>query len=202
MQDVTIVGGLGNVGSVRNMLVRLGFAAEVSEDPDRVRTAHKLILPGVGAFDAGVGGLRERGLDVALVEAVAAGASLLGICLGMQLLLQGSEEGRLPGLGLVAGRARRFAADGARLRVPHMGWNVVRPTRRSVLFDLGGPEQRFYFVHSYFVECDDQADVTGVASYGHEFVAAVEHGRVLGVQFHAEKSHRFGMTLLKRFAES
>jgi glutamine amidotransferase len=202
MQEITIIGGLGNVGSVRNMLARLGIGAEVTGDPDRVRAARKLILPGVGAFDAGVNGLRERGLDEALREAVTAGSSILGICLGMQLLLQGSEEGSLPGLGLVAGRARRFIADGARLRVPHMGWNIVRPTRNSLLFDRDGPEQRFYFVHSYFVECDDPADVVGVTSYGHEFVAALEHGPVLGVQFHAEKSHRFGMALLKRFVAS
>jgi imidazole glycerol-phosphate synthase subunit HisH len=128
---------------------------------------------------------------------------MLGICLGMQLLLEGSEEGSARGLGLVRGRVRRFRPPSGDLRVPHMGWNVVRPVRHSMLFERDGPEeQRFYFVHSYYVECEDPQDVAGVTQYGHEYTSALEHGRVLGVQFHPEKSHRYGMALLKRFADA
>jgi glutamine amidotransferase len=175
---------------------------ELTDDPARVLAADKLILPGVGAFDAGMAALAARGLDEAVHRAVTEnGARLLGICLGMHLLLEKSMEGNSPGLGLVPGRARQFVPDGARVRVPHMGWNVVRPTRDSVLLDHHGEEQRFYFVHSYFAECTDPADAAGLTTHGDDFVSVLERGRVFGVQFHAEKSHRFGMALLRRFAE-
>jgi imidazole glycerol-phosphate synthase subunit HisH len=202
MADITIVtAGIGNVGSVRNMLARLGYTATITDDPAQTLAAKKLILPGVGAFDAGMAALRARGLDMAVRRAVLDnGAQLLGICLGMQLLLESSEEGRDRGLGLVPGRVHRF--ENGRLRVPHMGWNVVKPTRDSTLLSLDAPEQRFYFVHSYYAECADPGDVAGTTSYGTEFVSVIEHGRVRGVQFHAEKSHRFGMALLDRFVRS
>lgn len=202
MSDVVIVSaGIGNVGSVRNMLARLGIAAAITDDPATVVSSERLILPGVGAFDAGMAALRARGLDEAVRQAVSErGARLLGICLGMQLLLESSEEGHATGLALVPGRARRFVPGAPGIRVPHMGWNVVRPMRPSTLLSTDAPEQRFYFVHSYFVECTDPADVAGMTSYGHDFASVIERGRVCGVQFHAEKSHQFGMALLKRFA--
>lgn len=198
---ITIVNtGISNVNSVRNMLTRIGCEARIVEDAQQVRTAAKLILPGVGAFDAGMRALAANGLGDAIREAVQErGASLLGICLGMQLLLEGSEEGRLPGLGLVPGHARRFQASG--LRVPHMGWNAVRWLRPSPVFPSGTAEQRFYFVHSYYAECRDAADAVGLTTYGHEFVAVLQRDHVYGAQFHPEKSHRFGMEVLNAYAQ-
>jgi imidazole glycerol-phosphate synthase subunit HisH len=195
--------GMGNLGSVLNMIRRVGGDARASSNAEEVRSAEKLILPGVGAFDAGVSALRNSGLGEAIRYAVGHnGALLLGICLGMQLLLESSEEGVLPGLALAPGRVRRFQVESQGLRVPHMGWNVVRPKRPSKLLDVGAEEQRFYFVHSYFAECDDEKDVAGVTHYGQDFTSALERGSVLGVQFHPEKSHRFGMAVLKRFLEA
>jgi glutamine amidotransferase len=192
--------GMGNVASVANMIRRVGGEAKLSSSPDEIRLAHKLILPGVGSFDPGVKALRERSLDVALREAVSTGgAQLLGICLGMQLLFDASEEGSLPGLGLVRGRVRRFQVKEHGLRVPHMGWNVAHPASHSRLFDPAEREPRFYFVHSYHAECDDALDVSATAHYGYDFACTVERSNVMGVQFHPEKSHRFGMALLQRF---
>jgi len=194
--------GMGNIASVANMIYRIGGKVKLSSSPDDVRRADKLILPGVGAFDAGVRALAERELDSAVKEAVAnRGAVLLGICLGMQLLFESSEEGKLPGLGLVSGHVRRFQVEAQGLRVPHMGWNVVCPLHSSRLFNHEGEEQRFYFVHSYHAVCRDAADVSAIAHYGYDFTCAVERGSVMGVQFHPEKSHRFGMALLNRFIE-
>jgi len=201
---ITIVdSGLGNRASVLNMLRRIGAQAKLTASLDEIRAARKLVLPGIGAFDAGMAALGRAGLDGAILHAVRErGAMLLGICLGMQLLLDTSEEGSSRGLGLVPGRVRRFQPSG-RLRVPHMGWNVVRPVRASLLFDSEpAEEQRFYFVHSYYAECDEPQHVTGVTPYGHEYASTLERDRVLGVQFHPEKSHRFGMALLKRFADA
>ena len=197
---ITIIDyGMGNLGSVANMIRHCGGTSVFSSDPEIVAKADRLILPGVGHFDAGMAALRERGLVDAIRSAVAGGASLFGICLGMQLLLDGSEEGREPGLSLVPGRARLLAAGERGLRVPHMGWNRVTPVRESLLFTPGGDEQRYYFVHSYFVECASDTDVTATADYGQTFAAALERGRIVGVQFHPEKSHRYGMALMRRF---
>lgn len=192
--------GMGNVASVVNIIRHIRGEARISDSPDEVRKASTLILPGVGAFDAGMKSLCGMGLHKAIMEAVSDnGATVLGICLGMQLLMESSEEGQLPGLGLVPGRVRRFDSQKCGLRVPHMGWNTVRPLRSSRLFNLNGEEYRFYFVHSYHVECKDPGDVIGITHYGYDFASAFERGQIFGVQFHPEKSHRFGMTLLKRF---
>lgn len=200
---ITIVSsGIGNFGSVKNMLLRLGYESLITSDPEVVSSAEKMILPGVGAFDAGIDALRARGLDSAIVHAVSKGAQLFGICLGMQLLLDSSEEGKTKGLGLIAGRARKFVPNASAPRVPHMGWNVVKATRNSTLLDDSPKERRFYFVHSYFAECDDQNDICGITTYGMEFASAIQRENVMGVQFHLEKSHRFGMDMLKRYAEA
>jgi len=200
---VTIVNyGMGNCGSVINMIHFIGGDARLSTSPDEVRSANTLILPGVGAFDTGMRALQETGMDAAIHEAVTKrGASLLGICLGMQLLMESSEEGNLPGLALVPGVVKRFQVHDLKLRVPHMGWNEVRPVRPSTLFGSGTEDYRFYFVHSYYVECVEPSDVTGLTRYGHDFTSAFECGRMTGVQFHPEKSHHFGMALLRRFLE-
>ncbi|GAA5262959.1 imidazole glycerol phosphate synthase subunit HisH [Methanocalculus sp. MC3] len=192
--------GMGNIASIYNMINLIGGKAQISTSPSVVKQSTNLILPGVGAFDAGIRALRETGMDAAIHEAVTDnGATLLGICLGMQLLMDSSEEGQLPGLGLVPGRVKRFQVHEQGLRVPHMGWNTVQPTRSSGLFDQSINEHRFYFVHSYHVECDEPEDIAGITRYGYDFTSAFEHDNICGVQFHPEKSHKFGMRLFKRF---
>lgn len=203
---ITIIDyGMGNVGSVQNMLRRIGAESELCSDPDRVLNARKLILPGVGAFDQGMTALGERGLIEPLNEAVSRrGVPVLGICLGMQLLTEESEEGTLPGLGLHKSRTVRIApaVTGDRsLRVPHMGWNVVRPERGHPLIDDLPAESRFYFVHSYHVVCDVPNDALLSVEYGSRLTASFANGPVLGVQFHPEKSHKFGMALMRNYAE-
>ena len=193
--------GLGNLRSVANMVAHVGGTCRFVTTPDELASSEKILLPGVGAFDAGMRTLRERHLEVPLKAAAARGARILGICLGMQLLFEASDEGTEPGLSLIPGNVKRFDGTRLGLKVPHMGWNAVRPTRSSTLFPSQYEEQRFYFVHSYYVECASPEDVTAVAVYGIEFACAVERGRVYGVQFHPEKSHRFGMNLLKLFSE-
>lgn len=202
---ITIVDyGLGNLNSIKNMLRRLGVASEISGDPEKILNAEKLILPGVGAFDHGMNNLRSRGLEAPLNKKVMEErVPVLGICLGMQLLCEGSEEGKEPGLGWVPGKAIRFRFDGlnASLKIPHMGWNGVSVTGASKLVNGFLPDMRYYFVHSYHVVCSDPKDVLMTVDYGGSVVAAVHRGNVLGTQFHPEKSHKFGMMLLKNFAE-
>jgi imidazole glycerol-phosphate synthase subunit HisH len=196
--------GMGNLGSIANMLRFIGAPSIITSRPDEILGADRLILPGVGHFAAGMRALEERGLVPVLQEKVIGrGAPVLGICLGMQLLTRESEEGHVPGLGWIDGRTVRFRFGGgdARTRVPHMGWNAVRVLRGSALFPEGpATEARFYFVHSYYVECREPGAVLATTRYGEDFVSAVEKGNVMGAQFHPEKSHRFGMALLRGFA--
>ena len=194
--------GAGNLASVRNMIRKVGGDANISGHPEDIASATKLLLPGVGAFDYGMGKLRELGLIGPLLERAQAGVPMLGICLGMQLLSKGSEEGETPGLGLIAARFRRFVPDKeARLRVPHVGWNTVNVIRPNPLLPSADEEQRFYFVHSYYAECENDEDRISTTNYGVEFTSAYGGGNVLGCQFHPEKSHKFGMALMKRFLE-
>jgi imidazole glycerol-phosphate synthase subunit HisH len=193
--------GVGNVGSIRNMLYRLGVDAPISGDPELVSQAERLILPGVGAFDEGMRQLNERGLAETLRERTLAGIPTLGICLGAQLLTRGSEEGRLPGLGLFEARAIRFPAvrEGAKVTVPYMGWSYVQPCRPSRLFADFDERPRFYFAHSYYLSGGPDENVVAVNRYGIEYAAALERDNIVGVQFHPEKSHRFGKQLLRNF---
>lgn len=196
--------GMGNLGSILNMLKRIGAQAVISGDAARIEAAGKLILPGVGAFDAAMGRLNDSGLRPLLDDLVLVRRRpVIGLCLGMQLLTEGSEEGVLPGLGWVRGRTRRFRfpPELAHLKVPHMGWNRVRTAPgKSLVTDLPDPS-RFYFVHSYYVELEDQGDAAAWTHYGHDFVSMIQKGHVMGTQFHPEKSHTFGMRLLRNFAE-
>ena len=194
--------GLCNVGSCLNMLRKIGAEPVATDDPAIVAGASRVILPGVGSFDAGMHALRSRGLDAALHTAVRErGATLLGICLGMQLLARRSAEGETAGLGWIDADVVRFEAQ-PQLRIPHMGWNRVQPQSPSPLFDASESDAEFYFVHSFHVVPDDPALVTGATTHGATFAAAVGHGRIHGVQFHPEKSHRHGLQLLRRFLET
>ena len=192
--------GVGNVGSVLNMLRRVGAKARVSGAAADIAAADKLILPGVGHFSHGMRQLAETGLIPALEEQVLSRSKpVLGICLGMQMMTRGSEESDVPGLGWVDAFTQRFP-EAQGLRVPHMGWNVVRPSATARLFEHDAAEaERFYFVHSYCVRTADPAHVAATCLYGIDFVAAFEVGNLFGVQFHPEKSHLFGMGLLRRF---
>ncbi len=195
--------GVGNLASIKNMLHRAGAASTITAEVEAIRSAKKLILPGIGAFDAGMDRLRSLGIvellrHKALVEKV----PLLGICLGAQLLFERSEEGKSEGLGLVPGRVVRFQKErlGADLRIPHMGWSEVSLRKPSALFEGMSAHPRFYFVHSYHFAPADSADELCMSEHGDRFAAAVERGNVYGVQFHPEKSHRFGLKLLENFA--
>jgi imidazole glycerol-phosphate synthase subunit HisH len=193
--------GMGNVGSIRNMLTAVGAESAVTRDPERVRSASHIILPGVGHFDLGMKNLHASGVLPHLTElALERRVPFLGICLGMQLMTRRSEEGTEPGLGWINAECVRFAAAPG-LRVPHMGWNTSKPVRASPLLHDLDPEQRYYFVHSYRVVCADRSDVLLVARHGVDFDAAFARGSLYGVQFHPEKSHRFGMALLRNFVD-
>jgi glutamine amidotransferase len=191
---------MGNVSSVANMLKRIGHEAVVTRDADVILSADRLILPGVGAFDKGMQNIKAYGLREVLDEAVLKQRKpVLGICLGMQIMTNSSEEGSEPGLGWVDATSVKFRfSDQAGLKVPHMGWNYVKPVSENTLFS--DERSRFYFVHGYYVQCASSADVIATAHYGFDFACAIGRDNVMGVQFHPEKSHRFGMKLLQGFA--
>jgi glutamine amidotransferase len=201
---ITIIDtGVGNLASIRNMLRRADAESKISTKVEDLAAAEKLILPGIGAFDAGMARLRELGVvDVLRARVVEAKVPLLGICLGAQLLFEGSDEGNAPGLALLRGRVVKFdrARLGATARVPHMGWTDVVLAKPSALFEGMYQEPRFYFVHSFHFAPDDPTDVLCTAEHGYVFPAAVERGNIFGVQFHPEKSHKFGLKLLESFA--
>jgi glutamine amidotransferase len=200
---ITIVHtGMGNVGSVQNMLRHIGADARITDDPEAIRSAEKLILPGVGAFDRGMQRIDELGIRSILEDKVlGAHTPILGICLGMQLLTRGSEEGSLPGLGWIDGRTVRFDASSTQtLKIPHMGWNGLSIHAQVPLLWQLPEEARFYFVHSYYVECDSSAQVAATTRYIVDFASVVAKGNIMGTQFHPEKSHRFGMQVLRNFA--
>jgi glutamine amidotransferase len=199
---ITIVDyGIGNVASIQNMLHRVGVESLCSSDPHVILKADKLILPGVGAFDAAMDRLNELALPDVIRGYANSGKPLLGICLGAQLLMEGSEEGKREGLGLLRGTCRLFR-DIQPLRVPHMSWSEVEIRRPHPLFRQEEIHPRFYFVHSYYMQCADQEDILATAVYGHPFAAAVARQQIWGVQFHPEKSHKFGFSLLRNFAEA
>lgn len=192
---VTLVDSpFANLANIARALDSVGARLTISADPRDVAAATKLVLPGVGSFAAAMQWLRDRGLDAALRTALASGSSLLGICLGHQLLFDRSDEaGDTAGLGIVRGRVSRFECD----RVPQIGWNQLHLRRPSALFDGVSNRADVYFVNSYRVSATD--DAIAVASYAGEFVAAVQRGRVFGVQFHPEKSSSVGRTMLRNF---
>jgi glutamine amidotransferase len=194
--------GVGNIGALLNMFDYLGIEAVTSGDIDTLAHAGKLVLPGVGAFDRAMSTLRARQLVEPLNHAVLKRkVPVIGVCLGMQLLARCSEEGQESGLGWVAADVRRIRPlEGSVLKVPHIGWSDIRPVGQSPLFEVTPEPERFYFDHSYHVCCDRDTDVAAVFDYGTSLCCAVSAGHIHGVQFHPEKSHRFGMRLLGAFA--
>lgn len=180
------------------MFDRLGFPAEFRETTDGLVDSDRYVLPGVGSYDEGVKRLRKSGWYDYL-RSLPPSTHILGICMGMQLLGTYSEEGSLEGLGRVPAHFRRFNAPG--LRVPHMGWNLVHPVGDDAVFAPDLPELRYYFSHSFHAVCDDHSVEIGRTHYGVDFTSAYRRGNTRGVQFHPEKSHRFGMSLLSRWAE-
>ncbi|MCM2356960.1 MAG: imidazole glycerol phosphate synthase subunit HisH [Geobacteraceae bacterium] len=195
--------GMGNLGSIFNMLKKIGAQALISSDVEEIEQADKLILPGVGSFDNGMRNLNEGGFRSVLDKKVLRDkVPILGICLGMQLFSRKSAEGSLTGLGWLEAETVRFSFD-VRMgpKVPHMGWNTVQIVKSSRIFDDIYHDSRFYFVHSYHVVCRNEADVLTRTFHGFDFASSVARDNIIGVQFHPEKSHKFGMKLLKNFAE-
>jgi imidazole glycerol-phosphate synthase subunit HisH len=195
--------GMGNLGSVQNMLRKLGAESIRTKDPAEIAGASKLVLAGIGGFDGAMSRLEEAGLVPVLNEQVIERrVPTLGVCLGMQVMARSSTEGTRSGLGWLDAEVIRFEfPEEKRLPIPHMGWEVVEPTRPSPLFDSSGPQPRFYFSHAFHLVCRDPADVAATTTYGYEFAAAIHRGNILGTQFHPEKSHVFGLDVYRRFLE-
>ena len=200
---ITIIDyGMGNLGSISNMFKRIGIESEITGDNERIAAAKKILLPGVGAFDAAMerinsGGFRQILDQKALIEKV----PVLGICLGMQLLTDSSEEGKLAGLGWITAKTTKFNFEKeTKLKVPHMGWNRVYEKHMSPLIADLPPEPRFYFVHSYYVRTEKPDHVLTTTFHGVEFHSIIQKENIFGAQFHPEKSHKFGMKLLENFA--
>jgi imidazole glycerol-phosphate synthase subunit HisH len=204
MTTITIIDyGTSNLASMKNMLKKLGIASRFATTAGDVMTAEKIILPGVGAFDAGMRTLKASGMVDALnVKVLEERVPILGVCLGMQMMGKASEEGREGGLGWVDARAIQFRSqDHPGMRVPHMGWNEACGVKLSPILADPPERLRFYFANSYHVVCDDPVDVLLETDYaGFHFTSALEKGNILGAQFHPEKSHRYGMWFLNNFA--
>lgn len=195
--------GMGNLGSVLNMFKKVGAEAKISSDLNEISKAPKILLPGVGAFDTAMQRINDAGMlavlnQKALVEKV----PVLGICLGMQLLTNSSEEGKLPGLGWIDGAAHRFKGNiDESLRIPHMGWNVTSIEQQNAITADYSGEIRFYFVHSYYVKVTNRENCMMQTTYGLPFDSAIVKDNIFGAQFHPEKSHKFGMQFFKNFAK-
>jgi glutamine amidotransferase len=197
--------GVGNSQAFLNIFSRLGIDAIRATNKDILKTATHLILPGVGNFDNAIQKLNESGMRETLEDMVLKlKIPLLGVCVGMQILADTSEEGKLPGLGWIPGKVRAFSKDprSAILNLPHMGWNtLIFEKSDSLLSNLDEQLIQFYFLHSYYFEVKDKADILGTTNYGFDFNSIVSHNRIYGVQFHPEKSHKWGEQVLKNFSK-
>lgn len=197
--------GLGNVRAFLNMYKRMNIEAVAAKTADELSGATRIILPGVGAFDHAMQLLDASGMRETLDELVLdKKVPVLGVCVGMQIIAERSDEGERQGLGWIKGNVRRFGydPDAAGLPLPHMGWNDVTPTANAGIFAKLENDARFYFLHSYYFECANPDEAAATAKYGADFVCAVRNENIHGVQFHPEKSHHFGTQLLKNFAEA
>lgn len=196
--------GLGNIGAFANIYKKLNIPATVIKYEKDLTGITKIILPGVGAFDHAIMKFEQSGMRPKLEELVLKEqVPVLGICVGMQMLAQSSEEGQLPGLGWIDASVKKL--DSAKIksttRLPHLGWNDVEPTKPNELFNGLTNEAKFYFLHSYYFLCRQPEDEIAATNYGESFASAVNHKNIFGVQFHPEKSHRFGIRLLENFAK-
>jgi imidazole glycerol-phosphate synthase subunit HisH len=201
---ITIIDyGMGNLGSVINMFKKIGVPAQIASKPDAILNAQKLILPGVGSFDSAMKRIQESDLYGTINYMVLEKEiPILGICLGMQLLTEGSAEGSMPGFGWIKGRAYNFKGRiSPDLKIPHMGWNDVKIVSKNDLARNFTNDIRFYFVHSFFVQSSNPENTMMTCYYGLSFDAAIHQKNIYGVQFHPEKSHKFGMQLFRNFAE-
>ncbi len=194
--------GQGNLGSIHNMLLRLGVLSNITSSPVELNLATHIILPGVGSFDRGMKAIADLGLaDVLHMQAKERCIPILGICLGAQLMTRGSEEGNLPGFGWFAADTKRFKFDAHNtpLPIPNIGWRDVNILSKNSLAAGLEEECRFYFVHSYFIEADASSEISLTSSYGFQFVAGMQKENLFSAQFHPEKSHRFGMKFMSNF---
>lgn len=195
--------GVGNIASILNMFSKVGAEAIITADPEVLRKADKILLPGVGHFDYCMQQYAKAPFVEALQQRVLVDkVPILGVCVGCQMLMGFSEEGKEKGLGWLQGKVVKFDRTQMpeSLKVPHMGWTDIHPIKETKLFQ-GIEEPRYYFVHSYHLRCEDPGDVQSTADYGYPFTASVERGNIMGVQFHPEKSHRFGMKLFENFVK-
>lgn len=195
---------VGNLGSIQNMLKKIREPFVVTCDPNVIAQASKIIFPGVGSFDTGMHNLSDLELiEILTHKVIDEKIPILGICLGMQLFSHMSEEGEKKGLGWIDAEVIKFSFDTEqKLKIPHMGWNYVELKKMSRLFEDMYEEPKFYFVHSYFLKVNDVHDILSTTSFGSDFVSAIECGNILGVQFHPEKSHKYGLKLLTNFAKN
>jgi glutamine amidotransferase len=199
---VVIDYGAGNIGSILNMFKRLGANIVASSEPSVIENATKLVLPGVGSFDQGMRKLNESGVVEILNKKVLVDKTpILGICLGVQLMTKGSEEGQLPGLGWFEAKTIKFSfkEQQVKLKIPHMGWNDTFFKKHSKIFNFNVDEYRYYYVHSFHLSTKIDSDVLSTAFYGYEFVSGLERDNIIGLQFHPEKSHKFGMEIFNNF---
>jgi len=199
---ITIINyGVGNILSFVNLYKRLNIECNVASSRDELAGATKIILPGVGSFDHAMSSLEKSGMRETLDDLVLNKKTpVLGICVGMQMLASSSDEGELPGLGWVPGTVKKFDVKMVK-QLPHMGWNDVTPIHDGGLFKNFAQAPKYYFLHSFYFECENYEHALATSIYGKEFVCAVNNGPVYGVQFHPEKSHHFGVNLLKNFSE-
>jgi len=199
---VVIDYGMGNLRSVQKAFERIRVPAKISANIDEILTAEKLVLPGVGHFAKGISNLKDRGLLNALnMVVVEKKVPILGICLGMQLMTEFSEEGNCEGFGWIRGKTKRFSFSSKELKIPHMGWNNLLVNKTGSLYNGITSDNFFYFVHSYYVSCENEAEILAETKYGNNFVSSFQKENIFGCQFHPEKSHDTGLKVLSNFVK-